>query len=146
MDLGIKVANPFSSLIDLGSKVLDRVLPDKAANDAAKAELLKIQLTGELAQIAGQLDINKVEAASSSIWVAGWRPAFGWVGAAGLAYQMVVRPLLSFTVSTIGSHWFGNHFEAPSIEIQDLLALVGTMLGFGAMRSFDKSKGTDTGH
>ena len=40
-----------------------------------------------------QVDINKIEAASTSVFVSGWRPAVGWVGVAGLAYQFLGYPL-----------------------------------------------------
>ena len=63
--------DPISAMLEVGSKVLDRVLPDPAQQAAAKLELLKLQQSGELAQITGQMDINKIEAASSSIFVSG---------------------------------------------------------------------------
>ena len=85
--------DPVSALLDIGGKVLDRVFPDPAQQAAAKLELMKLQQSGELAQLAGQMDINKIEAASSSIFVSGWRPAIGWVCGAGFAVQFVVGPL-----------------------------------------------------
>ena len=53
-------------------------------------EAAKIAQAGDLAQI----EVNKVEAVSSSIFVAGWRPAIGWVGVAAMAYQFLAYPLL----------------------------------------------------
>lgn len=130
-----------SPIAALTNTILSRVLPDKEKQQEAQTELAKMALSGELQQVAAQIEVNKVEAASASTWVAGWRPAFGWVGATGLAYQMVIRPLLTFTVHLCGGGW-----DAPPIELQDLIALCSTMLGFGAMRSYDKSQGTDSGH
>jgi hypothetical protein len=53
---------------------------------------MKLQQSGELAQLAGQMDINKTEAASSNVFVSGWRPAIGWVCGAGFAVQFVIGP------------------------------------------------------
>ena len=61
--------DPISAMLEVGSKVLDRVLPDPAQQAAAKLELLKLQQSGELAQLTGQTDTNKLEAASSSVFV-----------------------------------------------------------------------------
>lgn len=134
-------ALPVAPVVNVIGGLLDRVLPDKAQNDAAKAALGQMALSGELAEVQGQLAINLAEAQSKSTWVAGWRPAFGWVGAVALAYEMVMRPLLTLTV-----HLFGATWAAPSIELQDLIALCSTMLGFGTMRSVDKATGTSSGH
>ena len=84
--------DPISALLDVGSKVIDRVWPDPAQAASAKLELMKLQQSGELAQIAGQMDINKVEAANPSVFVSGWRPGIGWVCGAGFAVQFVVGP------------------------------------------------------
>lgn len=134
-------AGPVGPVADLIGGILNKVLPDKQANDAAKAALAEAALSGQLAQVQGQLAINLAEAQNKSVWVAGWRPAFGWVGAVGLAYQMILRPLLTFAVHLAGKTW-----DAPSIELQDLIGLCGTMLGFGIMRSVDKVSGSSSGH
>jgi hypothetical protein len=61
--------NPVNALFKIGSQVIDRVWPDPEKAAAAKLELFKMQQSGELSIIAGQLDINKVEAANPSIFV-----------------------------------------------------------------------------
>jgi len=58
--------DPLSALLDIGGKVIDRVWPDPAQAAAAKLELFKLQQSGELAPIAGQMEVNKVEAANPS--------------------------------------------------------------------------------
>ena len=51
--------DPISALLDVGSKVIDRVWPDPAQAASAKLELMKLQQSGELAQIAGQMDTTR---------------------------------------------------------------------------------------
>ena len=99
----------------------------------------KIDQATDLAQV----DINKIEAASSSLFVAGWRPAVGWVGVLGLAYQFLGYPLMQWVWS------FGQGCDIipkglnppPDLQTDQLMTLLAGLLGFGGMRSFEKHKG-----
>ncbi len=86
-----------------------------------------------------QIEVNKTEAASTSLLVSGWRPFLGWTGGVGIAYQFVARPMLNGVVA-IFSNTPINYFG--SLELQDLIAIVTLMLGSSAMRSYDKKQGT----
>jgi len=125
--------DPISALFEIGSKVLDRVLPDPAQQAAAKLELLKLQQNGELAQISGQMEINKVEAASGSIFVSGWRPSIGWVCSAGFAVQFVVGPLAEW-----GSSLAGHPVKFPQMDTGTMMPLLLGMLGLGGLRTAEK--------
>ena len=69
--------DPVSALLNIGSQVIERVWPDPTQAAQAKLELFKLQQSGELTQIAGQLEINKAEAQNPNLFVSGWRPAIG---------------------------------------------------------------------
>ena len=125
--------DPVSALFEVGSKVLDRVLPDPAQQAAAKLELLKLQQNGELAQITGQMEINKVEAASSSLFVSGWRPSIGWVCGAGFAVQFVIGPLAEW-----GSALYGHPVKFPQMDTGTMMPLLLGMLGLGGLRTAEK--------
>lgn len=133
--------DPVTAILNVGNSLIDRLLPDKQANDKAKADLLQLQLSGQLAEIQGQLEINKAEAANNSVFVAGWRPWIGWIAGAALAEDMILRPLLQ-QISTL----CGHPIILQPLDISTLLTLLGGLLGFGAMRSYDKSQGTGNGH
>lgn len=133
--------DPITAVLDVGGKLIDRLLPDKAANDAAKAKLVEMQVAGELQQVIGQLDINKVEAASSSMFVAGWRPYIGWISGTGLGYQFILRPIFQAVTDL-----FGSHIAWQSLDLQTLMTLLFTMLGMAAARSYDKTTGNSNGH
>jgi hypothetical protein len=124
------------AILDIGSKLIDRLFPDHEKKAAAQVELLKLQQSGELAQIMGQLEINKAEAASSSMFVAGWRPAIGWICASALAYQFVVRPLALFVAA-----WLGHPLPDPPALDETLWQLLFGMLGLGGLRTYEKIKG-----
>ena len=125
--------DPVSTLLEIGGKVLDRVLPDPAQQAAAKLELMKLQQNGELTQIAGQMEINKVEAASSSIFVSGWRPAIGWICGAGFAVQFVIGPLAEW-----GSSLAGHPVKFPTMDTGTMMPLLLGMLGLGGLRTAEK--------
>jgi hypothetical protein len=128
--------DPITALLDIGGKVLDRVFPDPAQAASAKLELMKLQQSGELAQIAGQMDINKVEAANPSVFVSGWRPGIGWVCGAGFAVQFVVGPLAEW-----GSALYGHPVKFPQMDTGTMMPLLLGMLGLGGMRTAEKIQG-----
>jgi len=125
--------DPVTALFEVGSKVLDRVLPDPAQQTAAKLELMKLQQNGELAQITGQMEINKVEAASSSLFVSGWRPSVGWVCSAGFAVQFIIGPLAEW-----GAALAGHPVKFPQMDTGTMMPLLLGMLGLGGLRTAEK--------
>ena len=128
--------DPLSALLDIGGKVIDRVWPDPEKAAAAKLELFKMQQSGELAVIAGQLDINKVEAANPSVFVSGWRPFIGWVCGSGFAIQFDIGTLAEW-----GSALYGHPVKFPQMDMGTMMALLAGMLGLGAMRTAEKING-----
>ena len=98
----------------------------------------RLRLTHEIATMSerhaqelakGQLAVNVVEAAHKSLFVAGWRPFCGWVASAGLAYNVIISQIL------------GIWFEVPEVDPSLLTPILMGMLGMGAMRSYEKTKG-----
>lgn len=124
------------AIATLVSTTVDKIWPDANIEAQAKADVLKQELTKELEYTLGQIDINKIEAASSSVFVAGWRPAVGWAGAFGYGYEFVFRPILNGLIVASG---FPPVF--PGIEIEALGSLLFGLLGLGTLRSIEKVKG-----
>ena len=128
--------DPISAALDLGNTLITRLFPDPAQADAAKLELLKLQQSGDLAQMTAQTDINKVEANNPSLFVSGWRPAIGWVCALALAYQYLLRPLSGTIASLVGV----TLPPLPGLD-DNLWQLMMGMLGMGGLRTFEKIQG-----
>jgi len=122
-------------LLDVGKTLLDRFIPDPEAKRAAEAEFLKMAMEGELKQVIAQLEINAREAAHPSVFVAGWRPFFGWAGGAGFVYATVGQPLLAWWAAIKG--WP----TPPTLNLDLLWAVITGLLGIGGMRTFEKTKG-----
>lgn len=119
--------------------------PGVMAEIALKAEQLKLaaeqaQLNYTVEMSKAQTAINQVEAANTSLFVSGWRPAVGWCCVLGLAYVFLLKPLLPWTVGVISA--IIGHPTAiaamPEVPMGDLIVLLGGMLGLGVMRSVDK--------
>lgn len=129
--------DPVTALLDIGGKVIDRIWPDPAQAASAKLELLKLQQSGELQQMAGQLAINQEEAKNPSIFVSGARPFILWVCGVAFAYCSIVEPIARF-VTTVAFHYSGAY---PVIDTNLTLQVLGGLLGLGALRSWDKKNG-----
>ena len=126
--------NPVTKAI---TTVLERVIPDKEAAAKAQRDIVDQVVKADLAGDLAQLEINKIEAASSSIWVSGWRPYIGWVGGTGFAVQFVVIPLVGYTYSLFG------YTAPPPIELSPILwEVIFGILGIGiGARTVEKVKG-----
>jgi hypothetical protein len=116
--------------------LIDRLIPDRAAAEKAKAEMEQQLVTAANAAAMAQVEVNKIEAAHSSVFVAGWRPSIGWVCAAGLAWAFVLAPIASWALVVLGIK-----AELPAIHTDYLLELVLAMLGIGGLRTFEKLRG-----
>ena len=132
---------PVLTIID---KVLGTVLPDPQKAAEIKLEILKLEQAGqfkeiefELAQMTGQMDINKEEAKSENLFVSGWRPFIGWTCGAAFSLQFVVGPLAVF-----GAKLFGKVVEFPSMDWDQMMPVLFGLLGLGAYRTYEKVKGT----
>lgn len=133
----------FLSLIPIFSQLLDKILPDKGAADAAKLEMIRLAQQGDLAQInadvaiaTAQSETNKIEASSTRLFVAGWRPFVGWICGLAVGFKFIGGPAL-FMVAQV----LGHPVELPVIETSELWPLLLGMLGLGGMRTVEKIKG-----
>ena len=118
-----------SAIADLAGTVINKIWPDKS-------EAEKQQLAAAVQLLQGQMDINKAEAASGSVFIGGWRPAIGWVCAAALACQYIARPLLVWAGIITGHNWP----VLPGLD-DNLWQLMLGMLGMGGLRTVEKVKG-----
>lgn len=122
------------SVLELGKDLIGRFFPDKTEAARVEAEFLRMAAEGELKQVIAQLQINAQEAAHPSVFVAGWRPFFGWAGGAGFVYAVMLQPLLTWGAAIKG--WPAP----PSLNIDLLWVVITGMLGIGGLRTFEKTK------
>ena len=122
------LVEPITSLIS--EFVVDK---DKAAEIAYRISTLAATQAHE--QALGQLEVNKAEAATGSMFVGGWRPAVGWCCVAAMAVNFIVTPL------------FGPAIEAYTVvkmvplDMSEMMPILLGLLGLGGMRSYEKAQG-----
>jgi hypothetical protein len=127
---------PVLSIIEIGAKLLDKIIPDKDAREKAQAELLKAAQDQDFQLALAQIKVNEEEAKSENLFKSGWRPAIGWICVFGLAYNFVIYNILL---------WFINIYQLnvtpPALMSDILMELVFALLGLGSLRTFEKIKG-----
>ena len=125
--------DPITAVLDIGSKVIDRLWPDPAQAASAKLELFKLQQSGELQQIMGQLEINKTEAASASVFVSGWRPFIGWTCGVACAWNWI-----GISVAKVIAAFLEYPVNLAPADLSEMLPVLMGMLGLGALRTVEK--------
>ena len=133
------------NILGIGS-VIESV--GKVAGDlyTTDKERMQLELEGRKLDQAidmAQIEVNKTEAQHSSVFVAGWRPAIGWIGAAAMAYQFLLYPLMLWGWTYLqGMGWIPKELTPPPVlDADQLWVILSGILGIAGMRSFEKSKG-----
>jgi hypothetical protein len=116
--------NVVAGIIDKVADKIDEFTLDKAE---------KAQLIQEINK--AQIEVNKVEANSNSLFVAGWRPFVGWTCGVALCYHFVLQPFLAFLLYS-----FGHQIALPTFDMGTLTTILMGMLGLGGLRSYEKVK------
>lgn len=109
--------------------LLDKFVEDKDQKNALAHEISTMAERHAQELAKGQLEVNKVEAAHKSLFVAGWRPAIGWICGLALMYSTILAPIL------------GIWFTVPPVDSSLLTTVLMGMLGLGGLRTIEKAKG-----
>ena len=125
------------TLIGPVTSIIDKIVPDKdqAAKLAHEIATMSEKMANE--QVLAQLEVNKAEAASGSLFKGGWRPAVGWVCAMALFYHFILQPVLLFGVAVAGV----AIPALPEFDMASLMPILLGMLGLGGLRTVEKIKG-----
>ena len=130
------VCQMIESLIGPVTGLLDKFVQDKdqKARLAHEVATMAQRHAQELAK--AQLEVNKVEAAHKSLFVSGWRPAVGWCCVLGMTGNFMVIPFTNFVLALLAIE-----VTIPLIDLETMMPVLMGMLGLGAMRSYEKTKG-----
>ena len=127
----------FSALIAPVAGLLDKFIEDKDQKNALAHEIATMTDRHAQEVVRGQLEINKAEAASASVFKGGWRPFIGWTCGFAFAYHFVMQPFLLFCVAM-----FGLDIPAlPQFDMSSLMTVLMGMLGLGGLRTYEKKTG-----
>ena len=130
-----------SALIGPVSAILDKAIPDKDLKEKLAHEIATMAERHTHEQVQAQLEINKTEAAHKNLFVAGWRPACGWVCVFGMAGNFLVIPLANMTLELLETG-----VKVPMIDLSTMLPVLMGMLGLGGLRTFEKVKSAQKNH
>ena len=125
------------ALIGPVTGLLDKFIEDKDQKNKLAHELATMADQHAQQALLAQLEINKAEAASGSVFKGGWRPAVGWVCAIAFAYNFILKDLIIFGATFAGV----DLPEMPEFDMGTLLTVLGGMLGIGSLRTYEKQKG-----
>lgn len=117
------------AVADLAGTVINKIWPDKTEQE-------KQQLAAAVMVVQGQIDINKAEASSPSVFVSGWRPAIGWICGGACAWNWVGLP-----IAKAGLLVAGYGLSIAPADISEMLPILMGMLGLGGLRTVEKLKG-----
>ena len=126
-----------TSLVGPVTGLLDKFIEDKDQKAALAHEIATMGEKHSQEAMLAQLEINKAEAASGSLFKGGWRPFVGWTCGIAFAYHFAFQPLLIFIFAYIGL----ETPDLPEFDVGTLLPVLGGMLGIGGLRSYEKTKG-----
>ena len=124
------MADPITnSVVGIAGSVLNKFVADKNLKMQLEHELKAQLQTANLAQI----EVNKIEAASKSWFVAGWRPSVGWVCSLAMLYHFILAPMIQFAVGIAGIQ-----VALPEFDFTQLSTILMAMLGMAGLRSVEK--------
>jgi hypothetical protein len=124
-----------NALIGPITGLLDKFIEDKDQKSALAHEIATMSSKYAQESALAQIAVNKAEAASPSLFVAGWRPATGWVCVLGMAGNFLVIPFANFTMAILEIP-----VVVPLIPLDTMLPVLLGMLGLGGLRTFEKTR------
>jgi len=127
--LGGGVAQPIEAV----GNVLDKLFTSDGEKLDKEAILTRLAQQPNLAQI----ELNKIEAAHRTIFVAGWRPFIGWVCGMALLYVFMLRDLLAWGIAASGA----SIPNPPELATEGLFTVLLALLGLGGLRTVEKLNG-----
>mgnify|MGYP003630754434 FL=1 len=124
------------SLVTPITGLLDKFIEDKDQKAALAHEIATIADKQANEQAVAQIELNKVEAAHQSMFVAGWRPSIGWVCSLAMLLNFILIPFIN-----LGLDFAGLELNLDLIDMETMLPVLFGMLGLGSMRTAEKIKG-----
>ncbi len=115
--------------------LLDKFIEDKDQKAMLAHKIATMSEEHHQDLMKAQIEVNKVEAASSNLFVSGWRPFIGWTCGLGMFGNFITIPFSNFVLALVGMD-----IVIPLVPLETMMPVLMGMLGLGAMRSFEKTR------
>lgn len=152
--------DPLTAGLGLADTIVKRIWADPAEQAKQLSEFAKMDSDAQLAWLnanlqtmLGQIEIDKIEAASPHFWNSGWRPYIGWICGTVVALFYIPYALAAVALWSVAS-WKGIMLShdlttfvlppKPEIGMADVIMLLSSLLGIAGLRTYEKSQGIDT--
>ena len=117
------------AVADFATTIVNKIWPDKSEEE-------KQQIAAAVMVVQGQIDTNKEEAKSPSVFVSGWRPFIGWVCGAACAWNWIGLKIALFAAS-----YSGVALNIQAADLTEMMPVLLGMLGLGGLRTVEKING-----
>ena len=124
-----------STLVGPVTGLLDKFIEDKDQKAALAHEIATMSERHHQELMKSQIEVNKVEAASSNLFVSGWRPFIGWTCGLGMFGNFITIPFSNFVLALLEIS-----IVIPLVPLETMMPVLMGMLGLGAMRSYEKTR------
>jgi len=125
------------ALIGPVTGLLDKFIEDKDQKNALAHEIATMSERHAQQLAMAQIEVNKAEAASGSVFKGGWRPFIGWVCGFAFAYHFILQPILLFGIAVAGV----SFPPLPAFDMSQMMPVLLGMLGLGGLRTYEKKTG-----
>jgi hypothetical protein len=152
--------DPLSAALELGTSVINKIWPDPAKQAEEQRKLQELYQSGDLAKLnaevsllVGQIEVNKIDAASSNWFQNSWRPSIGWVCSISLLLMYIPKAVVitfvwTYQAMVLIHGWNGSSDFVlpifPDLGASDIIGLLFSLLGVAGLRTYEKAKGINT--
>ena len=115
--------------------LLDKFIEDKDQKAMLAHKIATMSEEHHQDLMKAQIEVNKVEASNSNLFVSGWRPFIGWTCGLGMFGNFITIPFANFVLALLEIT-----IVIPLVPLETMMPVLMGMLGLGAMRSYEKTR------
>ena len=123
------------ALIGPATKLLGKFIEDKDQKAMLAHKIATMSEEHHQDLMKAQIEVNKVEASNSNLFVSGWRPFIGWTCGLGMFGNFITIPFANFVLALLEIN-----IVIPLVPLETMMPVLMGMLGLGAMRSYEKTR------
>ena len=124
-----------ATLVGPVTGLLDKFIEDKDQKAMLAHKIATMSEEHHQDLMKAQIEVNKVEASNSNLFVSGWRPFIGWTCGLGMFGNFITIPFANFVLALLEIS-----IVIPLVPLETMMPVLMGMLGLGAMRSFEKTR------